>query len=697
MRASREKGGGRPAAKKNDNQKKRPFARYMRKKLAFTAGIVALLLFVLMIRLQAIGRENNEEYQRIVYSQQNYESRTIAFRRGDILDRNGTVLATTTKLYNLILDPYIMTTDDDGAHVEDTLNALAECYGYSVDDLRERIYANTESRYLIYARELTEEEMNSFLDKKAEVAEQGGEVVGVWFETKYKRIYPYNDLACWVLGFSRDDSTVGSYGIEQYYNDELVGINGREYGYLNDESNMERVIKSAQDGNTIVTTIDVTIQRIIQEKIAAAQEELQAANIGVIAMDPDNGEILAMAGDAVFDCNNPSDTSALLARYTQEEIDAMSQEELTTALAELWRNFCVSYTYEPGSTAKVFTVAAALEEARITTGDTFECDGGEYVGGWRINCNAVHGHQTLTETLMNSCNDALMAIADRLGGDGLLHYQSLCGFGSRTGIDLPGEESGLLQTADTMDVSAVATNGFGQNYNVTMIQQIAAYCSIVNGGTYYEPHVVRQIKNSDGAVVEEVDSVEVRQTVSADTSEYLKEALFDVVDIGTGGNARIAGYEVGGKTGTAEKQPRDKTNYLLSFIGGVPASDPEIVLYVVVDAPSGVENQAQSRHASTLWREIMEEILPYLNIYPTREVEGETEPETTADNTAGEPETDADGNPVETEPETEPETANNVTDDSYENGIFDDPNAAPSESTEESAQESTENGENTEA
>ena len=272
MRASREKGGGRPAAKKNDNQKKRPFARYMRKKLAFTAGIVALLLFVLMIRLQAIGRENNEEYQRIVYSQQNYESRTIAFRRGDILDRNGTVLATTTKLYNLILDPYIMTTDDDGAHVEDTLNALAECYGYSVDDLRERIYANTESRYLIYARELTEEEMNSFLDKKAEVAEQGGEVVGVWFETKYKRIYPYNDLACWVLGFSRDDSTVGSYGIEQYYNDELVGINGREYGYLNDESNMERVIKSAQDGNTIVTTIDVTIQRIIQEKIAAAQE-----------------------------------------------------------------------------------------------------------------------------------------------------------------------------------------------------------------------------------------------------------------------------------------------------------------------------------------------------------------------------------------------------------------------------------------
>lgn len=697
MRASREKGGGRPAAKKNDNQKKRPFARYMRKKLAFTAGIVARLLFVLMIRLQAIGRENNEEYQRIVYSQQNYESRTIAFRRGDILDRNGTVLATTTKLYNLILDPYIMTTDDDGAHVEDTLNALAECYGYSVDDLRERIYANTESRYLIYARELTEEEMNSFLDKKAEVAEQGGEVVGVWFETKYKRIYPYNDLACWVLGFSRDDSTVGSYGIEQYYNDELVGINGREYGYLNDESNMERVIKSAQDGNTIVTTIDVTIQRIIQEKIAAAQEELQAANIGVIAMDPDNGEILAMAGDAVFDCNNPSDTSALLARYTQEEIDAMSQEELTTALAELWRNFCVSYTYEPGSTAKVFTVAAALEEARITTGDTFECDGGEYVGGWRINCNAVHGHQTLTETLMNSCNDALMAIADRLGGDGLLHYQSLFGFGSRTGIDLPGEESGLLQTADTMDVSAVATNGFGQNYNVTMIQQIAAYCSIVNGGTYYEPHVVRQIKNSDGAVVEEVDSVEVRQTVSADTSEYLKEALFDVVDIGTGGNARIAGYEVGGKTGTAEKQPRDKTNYLLSFIGGVPASDPEIVLYVVVDAPSGVENQAQSRHASTLWREIMEEILPYLNIYPTREVEGETEPETTADNTAGEPETDADGNPVETEPETEPETANNVTDDSYENGIFDDPNVTPSESTEESAQESTENGENTEA
>ncbi len=688
MRASREKRGGRPAAKKNDNQRKRPFTRYMRGKLAFTAGIVALLLFILMIRLQAIGRENNEEYQKIVYSQQDYESRTIAFRRGDILDRNGTVLATTTKLYNLILDPYIMTHTDDGEYAEATLNALAECYGYDINDLTERVYANTESRYVIYARELTEEQMNSFLDKEAEVAEEGGRVVGVWFETKYKRIYPYDDLACWILGFSRDDSSSGSYGIEQYYNDELVGINGREYGYLNDDTNLERVIKPAENGNTIVTTIDVTIQQIVQEKIAEAQEELQAENIGVIVMDPDNGEILAMAGDAVFDCNNPSDTSALLARYTQEEIDAMSQDELTTALAELWRNFCISYTYEPGSTAKVFTVTAALEEARVTLSDTFDCDGIEYVGGWPIHCNDVHGHQTLTETLMNSCNDALMNIAARLGAEEILRYQSIFGFGSQTGVDLPGEESGLLQTMDTMDVSAVATNGFGQNYNITMIQQIAAYCSVVNGGTYYEPHVVRQIKNSDGALVEEVKPVEVRETVSADTSEYLKEALFDVVDIGTGGNARIPGYEVGGKTGTAEKQPRDKENYLLSFIGGVPASDPEVVLYVVVDAPAGVENQAQSRHASNVWKAIMQEILPYLNIYPTREVE-ETEAETAAEEVPAEPETDADGNPVETEAETEPETANNVTDDSYENGIFGSPGEEPQESESESQEESS--------
>lgn len=679
MRASRDGQAEKPDRKKN-KKKNRPFARYMRKKLAFTFVTVTLALFALAMVLLTLSRDNNEEYKKIIFTQQDYGNRTIPFRRGDIVDRNGTVLATTTRVYNLILDPVIIMSEEK--YTDTTIDALVECYGYDRNELVRLIAERKEagSRYEIYEREMAEEDMNRFLELKAKIAKDNSEnkdatkeeksrrVAGVWFETKYKRIYPYDDLACWLVGFSRDDSSVGSYGVEQYYNSELVGVNGREYGFLNDDTNLERVVKPAKDGNTIVTTIDATIQKIVQDNIAKAQKELKAENIGVVVMDPHNGEVLAMAGDAVFDLNDPAGEEGLLYRYSQEQLDAMTEEERVQALTALWKNYCVSYLYEPGSTAKVFTVAAALDEAAIRTTDTFNCDGYEIVGGWRINCNLLrgHGHQTLTETLMNSCNDALMEIARRLGRADLARYQAIFGFGQKTGIDLPGEEAGLVYRAEDMDVSTVATNGFGQNYNITMIQQIAAYSSIVNGGTYYQPHIVRQIKTSDGAVLQEVDKIEVRETVSMDTSRFLRKALLDVVDIGTGGNAKIDGYEVGGKTGTAEKQPRDKENYLLSFIGGVPASDPKVVLYVTVDAPKGVEKQAQSKHASTVWRNIMEDILPVLNLYPTRPLENppeETEPETEA----VEPmETDEDGNPIETEPQ----TANNVTDDSYEGGIF---------------------------
>lgn len=709
MKASRDGQAKTPDRRKNKQKKNRPFARYMRKKLAFTFAVVTLALFALAIVLLTISRDNNEEYKKIIFAQQDYESRTIAFRRGDILDRNGTVLATTTRLYNLILDPVIITSEEK--YTDTTIDALVECYGYDRNELVQLINEKKEigSRYVIYTREMSEEDMNRFLELKAQIARENSEkedkserekrVAGVWFETKYKRIYPYDDLACWILGFSRDDSSVGSYGIEQYYNDELVGVNGREYGYLNDDTNLERVVKPAEDGNTIVTTIDATLQRIIQDDIAEAQNEgyekdeepaLKAVNIGVIVMDPNNGEILAMAGDAAFNCNDPANTDALLGTYTNKYVDTVStpheiytesmiesltEEERVTALTGLWRNFGISFTYEPGSTAKSLTVAAALDEGKIRTNQGFDCDGYEMVGGWKILCNngRAHGHQSLTVVLENSCNDALMSIGAALGRHDLSRYQVLYGFGQKTGVDLPGEESGIIYQEDNMDVSTVATNAFGQNYNVTMLQQIAAYCSIINGGTYYQPHIVRQIKSSDGAVLKEIGKEAVKETISADTSRYLREALLSVVDEGTGGNAKIDGYEVWGKTGTAEKVGRDKTNYLLSFIGGVPASDPQVVLYVVVDSPKGVEKQPQSKHASTLWRNIMEDILPYLNLYPTRPLENppeETEPET---DPAEAPETDENGNPITAQPQ----TAYQEDEDDFSGGIFVDPNAEP--------------------
>lgn len=670
----------------------------MRRKLAFTFFIVTLALFALSIVLLTISRDSNEDYTKIIFAQQDYDSRTIAYRRGDILDRNGTVLATTMREYNLILDPYIMSSGK-GKYLDTSIDALVECFGYDRNELVQLITEKAESRYVIYARELSDEDRERFLEiqnriatensKKTDKTEREKRVAGVWFETKYKRIYPYDDLACWVLGFSRDDSSIGSYGIEQYYNDELVGVNGREYGFLNDDTNLERILRQAQDGNTIVTTIDATLQRIIQRKIAEAQvgteEEpgLQAVNIGVVVMDPSNGEVLAMAGDAPFDCNNPADVNALLGvhtnkynsspnvehiPYTQEMIDGLTEENRVTELTNLWRNFAISYTYEPGSTTKSLTVAAALDENSIKITDGFDCDGIEQVGGWPIQCNngRAHGHLTLTGTLMQSCNDALIEISRRMGRHNLSKYQLIFGFGSLTGIDLPGEERGLIYEEEKMDVATLATNAFGQNMNVTMIQQISAYCSLINGGTYYRPHVVRQIKNSEGTVIREVSKEEVRETISAETSRYMQEALLDVVDIGTGSNVQIDGYEVWGKTGTAEKLGRDKTNYVLSFIGGVPASDPQVVLYVVVDTPLGVEKQALSRHASTLWRHIMEEILPYMNLFPTRPLENPP-PETEAPTQAPvEGETDENGNPVTTEPQTAPID----TEDDFSDGIF---------------------------
>ena len=356
-------------------------------------------------------------------------------------------------------------------------------------------------------------------------------------------------------------------------------------------------------------------------------------------------------------------------------LDAMTSEEKTLALNELWRNFCISYSYEPGSTTKSLVVAAALDEADIKTTSGFECNGGEVVGGWTIKCNngRAHGWQNLKEVLGNSCNDALMYIGSLLGRHEMSRYQKIFGFGQKTGVDLPGEATGILYAEEKMDVATVATNAFGQNMNVTMIQQIAAYCSLVNGGTYYEPHIVRQIKNNDGAVLEEFDGEAVRQTISSDTSSYILDAMLDVVDVHTGKNAQIDGYEVWGKTGTAERQGRNKNDYLLSFIGGVPADDPEIVLYVIVDAPQGVEEQARSAHASTLWREIMTDLLPYMNLYPTRELKNppaettpavpEVEVETNED---GEPMTDEDGNPIST---TRPPAVYEE-EDNFSGGIF---------------------------
>ena len=415
-----------------------------------------------------------------------------------------------------------------------------------------------------------------------------------------------------------------------YYNDTLNGINGRQYGYLNVDNNVEKTIKDAVNGQSLVTTIDINIQTIVEQKIAAfneahaneAAEGPGSQNTAVIVMNPQNGEILAMADSSGYDLNNPWDLSAY---YTQEEIDAMDEQTTLDTLNGIWQNFCTTYTYEPGSTAKPFTVAAGLETGKLSENDPpYFCDGYQEVGGHTIKCVAYshggHGAETIEQAIMNSCNDALMQMADKIGKEDFSKYQKIFNFGLKTNIDLPGEArtDTLVKGVVEMGSADLATYSFGQNFNVTMIQLASAFSSIINGGEYYQPHLVKKIVDDNGNTVQNVEPVLLKQTISKQTSDTIKGYLYNTVTSGTAKSAKVEGYSMGGKTGTAEKYPRGNGKYLVSFIGFAPVENPEVLVYVVINEPN-VENQAQSSLATNLAKDIFTELFPYMNIYKDEE------------------------------------------------------------------------------
>ena len=623
----------RPGKKEKQEQiphkkKKKKVSLHVQEKLAVTVLVIMLALISLTVILYRIVDENNEEYTKVVLSQHStYDSRVLPYRRGDIVDRNGTYLATSEKVYNLILDPRQIYAKKE-AYLQTTVDALVSCFGYDRTEILKVLEENQKSQYIRYERRLPYDKKEAFETLAAETNQfnydQGlaDRIKGVWFEDEYRRVYPYNSLACNIIGFTSSDGSSGSNGIEQYYNDTLMGTNGREYGYLNDDSNMEANIKPAENGNTVVSTIDIYIQNMVEERIRQWKTEVGSKQIGVIVMNPQNGEILAMATDKSYDLNNPRDLSG---SYTQAEIDRMTEEEKIEAWNQQWRNFCLSDTYEPGSPAKAFTVAAGLEEGIINANTHFVCNGYQTIAGRDVKCTAYlkggHGDLQLDETLMVSCNDAMMQLASMEGKEIFKKYQDLFNFGSRTGIDLIGEAdaSTLVYRLGSMGPMDLATNSFGQNFNCTMIQMAAAFSSVINGGSYYEPHVVKQVLNENGSVVRKNDGILVRETVSYATSDIIRKALVRTVSEGTGGAAKVPGYEVGGKTGTAEKQPRGQKNYVVSFCGFAPAEEPQVLVYVVIDEPD-VEEQAHSSFASNVFSQIMGDILPYLNIFPTQDV-----------------------------------------------------------------------------
>lgn len=632
----------------------------MKRKLALVFALIVLALLGVSVRLAYINKTSGEKYTKKVLAQQDTNSTTLPYRRGDILDRNGTMLATSEKVYNLILDPKVLWQNQDKEDaekdcVEPTIKALVQYFELDESELRATLSEKKDSSYVILRKQLSKDEIADFKAAQ-EDKETGSNIKGVWFEDSYIRRYPYNSLACHVIGYTVTGNQ-GQTGIEEEYSDTLNGINGRSYKYLNEELEQSTSVKKAVDGNTVVSTIDATLQGIAEKYIDKFIEDYTnksvegpaAKNIGVLMMNPQTGEILAMAGDVDFDLNNPQDLVGN-GYLTQEQVDAMSEEEQLDAKNQMWRNFCISDGYEPGSTVKPMTVAAALELGLVNDSTTFLCDGGQVIvqGQPKIKCAKKTGHGiiSLEGSLMFSCNDALMQMGAMIGYDNFLKYQQIFNFGLKTNIDLPGEtnNASTVFTKDTMGPVELATSSFGQGFNTSMIQVASAFSSVINGGYYYQPHVVKKILNAEGGTVETINPVLVRQTISNKTSsmirQYLYHTMYGTADANgnnpTGKKGRVAGYTMGGKTGTAQKVPRSARKYLVSFIGFAPADNPQVVCYVVVDEPNADSptTQASSAFAQEIFKNIMKEAMPYLNIPRNAEIPEDMKEEVAAEEAA---------------------------------------------------------------
>ena len=605
----------------------------MQKKLLVLFLFILAAFVGLSVRLFLINRDNGEEYKKQVLSHQEYDSAIIPFKRGEIVDANGTVLAVSNKVYNVILDTRLLLRKEE--YLEPTLNALKRFFDIDSESVRAYIAGHPESSYYVMAKRVEYEKKTAFEEFCAD-PEQGANIKGVWFENEYKREYPNGSLACDLIGFTTGDNA-GTYGLEEYYNDVLSGTNGREYGYLNDDSTLERTTIAAKDGNNIQVSLDANIQTIVEKYLKEFNEEYKdnarpgngAENIGCVVMDPHSGSVLAMASYPVFDLNDVRNTENLVgmplldkdgkrvrtdgvAQYvTEESIAAMNDEVMYQHLNALWKNFCIVDAYEPGSVFKPFTVAAALESGAITGNETYNCEGKLHVGDHDIKCHQRFGDGLLTvqQGVERSCNVVLMNVAFALGKTEFVNYQHAFNFGLKTNIDLAGEArtASMIYHEDNIGMTDLATNSFGQSFNATMIQVITGFCSLINGGNYYAPHVASRRL--------------LKQTISRSTSDKIIEYCNTVVsgENGTGHTARPAGYMIGGKTGTAETLPRKNNEYVVSFMGYAPADDPQVVIYVVVDRPN-VVFQDDAKYATRIVKKILTEMLPYMNIFMTEEL-----------------------------------------------------------------------------
>lgn len=575
----------------------------MKRRTMIACGIIALLFVLLIGRLIYFSIFKNGIYKRQVLSQQNYSSETLPYKRGDILDRDGNTLATSQKMYTLVLEPKNILRSEEVQ--KSTIDALHKYMKLDEDKLLKFIKRHKDSYYSVYREELSYSQIADLKDFIA--SDKAENVSGIVFNEKYKRRYPNQSLASQVIGFI-SDGTIGTGGIEQYYNSTLSGVDGRKYKYLNEELEQDSSIVEPENGKTVVTTIDSNIQKLAEDQLSKFEKKYGSKGSSILVMNPNNGEIYAMANSTSYNLESPRDDKNLLKKYSQSQVNKMSEKEKTKAFNEIWKNPIVSNAFEPGSTYKPFTVAAGLEEGILKGNETYYCDGYQKVGPHTIHCSHRSGHGliTLSQSISLSCNDALMQIAAKEGKNVFARYQKNFNFGNKTGIDLPGEAqtASLLHDAKDMTAADLATSSFGQSFNCSMIQMGSAFCSLINGGNYYKPHMVKQLRSSNGEVVSNIEPTLVKQTISKETSDKLRKYMKETVDSGTGTKAKMKDYTAGGKTGTAQKIPRSAGTYIVSFCGFAPVENPQVLVYVVID-----EIQRDSQTNTGLVVEIAKKVL----------------------------------------------------------------------------------------
>ena len=567
-------------------------------RLLVMMGILLAIIVGLFFRIGYIQIKRGDYLQDKADKLHNRE-RTLEAKRGDIVDANGVVLATSASINRISV---IHNQIDDA---EGTARILAQELELNYDEVLEKVQKRV-------ALQVIQDKVDTETANRI----RAYEMPGVMIDENFQRYYPYGSLAAQTIGFVGSDSQ-GIIGLEVKYDQYLQGIDG-QIQTLTDAKGREVEGVGEQkvapvEGNTLQLSLDVTMQEYAEQLLERVLKQKNAKKGAFIVMNPQNGKIYAMANYPNFDLNDPFTIND---EALAEQWDTFSQETQMDYLNQMWRNFCINDTYEPGSTFKIITASAALQEKVVSLDDTFTCTGGLTVADRRIRCAKTTGHgtQTFVQGVQNSCNPVFMTLAGRLGADRFYQYLKLFQFDQKTGIDVPGEAIGIMHKLENVGPVELATMGFGQSIAITPMQLMRAASAAVNGGNLITPHFGVNILDSEGTVLKELEFETEEGVISEDISATMREVLGTVVSEGGGRKAYIPGYQIGGKTATSQKLPRSSKKYISSFLGFAPVSDPQVMALLLVDEPEGIYYGGTV--CAPIVREYFENILPYLGIEP---------------------------------------------------------------------------------